>query len=264
MKRSLKARLPFSRGPFLDLVRINTVSFSDANLYPFSLPIIKNLREIPLSTQVTFFIGENGTGKSTLLEAIAHNAGFGPEGGSKNIAFKTSAATVYDGIERLADCMTLSWHQKPRDGYFFKAESFYNVANYLDVIEREGGGGAYNSYGGKSLHEQSHGESFLSFFKNRMHRGGFFILDEPEAALSPQRQLSLLVLINQLCKESSTQFIIATHSPLLLSYPGAVIYTCDDDHLKTISYQETSQYQITKQFLNNPDLYLRNLFLEEL
>lgn len=249
-------------GPLLDSIKFKHSTSLDTAMYPFSLNIIKNLKEIHFPTQVTFFVGENGTGKSTLLEAIAYHAGFGAEGGSKNISFKTSEDNVYSGVQNLSDHLTLSWRQKPKDGYFFRAETFYNVANYLDYLERECGGNAYLSYGGKSLHYQSHGESFLSFFKNRVSRGGFFVLDEPEAALSPQRQLALLVIIKQLCKDFNTQFIIATHSPILLSYPEATIYSCDEDHLKKITYTETSHYQLTKNFLNNPDLYLKNLFSE--
>lgn len=241
---------------FLDEVRIEFPHEIDKTQYPFSLNIIKNLQEIHFTTQVTFFVGENGTGKSTLLEAIALNVGFGIEGGSKNISFKTSADDTYLGVQKLAENMILSWHQKPKDGYFFRAESFYNVANFIDNL------GDYRSYGGKSLHSQSHGESFLSFFENRIKRG-FFILDEPEAALSPQRQLSLLVIIKQLCKDFNSQFIIATHSPILLAYPNATIYSCDNEQLKKVDYTETSHYQITKQFLNNPDLYLKNLFSDD-
>ena len=263
MKKSLKHTTSLFDGPLLDTVKTKTSNVIDSAQYPFSLNIIKNLKEIHFPTQVTFFVGENGSGKSTLLEAIALHAGFGAEGGSKNIAFKTSKDSAYSGIEKLANHLTLSWRQKPKDGYFFRADSFYNVANYIDYLEHECGGKAYDAYGGKSLHSQSHGESFLSFFTNRVGNNGFFILDEPEAALSPQRQLSLLLIIKQLCSASNTQFIIATHSPLLLAYPGATIYSCDDGDLKKIKYTETSHYKLTKDFLNNPDLYLENLFYEK-
>ena len=249
-------------GPLLATVTSKSLELVDSAQYPFFLDIIKNLKTINFTTQVTFFVGENGTGKSTLLEAIAYHAGFGPEGGSKNISFETSVDDVYSGIKSFANHLVLSWRQKPKDGYFFRAETFYNVANHLDYLNREGGGGAYNSYGGKSLHHQSHGEGFLSFFQNRMGKGGFFILDEPEAALSPQRQLSLLLIINQLCKDPNTQFIIATHSPILLAYPDAVIYSCDEGRLQKINYTETSHYQVTKDFLNNPELYVKRLFAE--
>lgn len=245
--------------PSLDTIKIKSLININKNEYPFCLRIIQKLQDIKL-TQVTFFVGENGTGKSTILEAIALNAGFGAEGGSKNISFKTSSESVYSGAQKLSDNIILSWNKKLKDGYFFRAESFYNVANYIDYLENECGGGAYLSYGGKSLHNQSHGESFFSFFKNRMGKNGFFILDEPEAALSPARQLSLLVLIKNLCQNSDSQFIIATHSPILLSYPNAIIYSCDNDYLEEISYTETDHYKITKQFLNNYELYLKNLF----
>ena len=232
--------------------------------YPFSLPIVKNLKDIIFPTQVTFFVGENGTGKSTILEAIALKAGFGPEGGSKNIYFKTSNQNTYEGTELLAQSFVLSWRKKPKDGYFFRAESFFNIANYLDTIAKEGGECAYASYGGKSLHEQSHGESFLSFFKNRIGRNGLFILDEPEAALSPQRQLSLMIIINEMCKSSNAQFIIASHSPILLAYPNSTIYSCDSEKLSTIRYTDTKHYQITKRFLNNPEHYMHHMFNPEL
>jgi len=248
-----------SHHPLLATIRVNFSDSTNFTLFPFSLPIIKNLTDIEFPTQVTFFVGENGAGKSTLLEAIAHNAGFGPEGGSKNIHFKTSEEKSYSAAEQLAECLTLSWRQKPRDGYFFRAESFYNVANYLDTLTRESAY-AYGPYGGKSLHQQSHGESFFAFFKNRLGSGGFYILDEPEAALSPQRQLALLALMHQLCKHSDTQFIIATHSPILLAYPGAIIYSCDTQHLSSIAYKETEHYQLTKRFLDDPGRYLHHLF----
>ncbi len=248
-------------GPPLDKVKVDFSAETDFNKYPFSLNIIKNLKEIELPTQVTFFIGENGTGKSTILEAIAHQAGFGAEGGSKNIHFKTSEERWYAGTQNFADQLTLSWRSKPKNGYFFRAESFFNVANYIDELVKSGGPEkAYAPYGGKSLHEQSHGESFLAFFKNRLGTDGFFVFDEPEAALSPQRQLSLLVIIHEMCKNPNSQFIIATHSPLLLAYPGATIYSCDSGKLKTVSYTDTEHYQITKNFLNNPEQYLQYLF----
>lgn len=263
MRRLSKNVTPTIDGPVLDKVKVTFADTINFNQYPFSLNIIKNLKDIEFTNQVTFFVGENGTGKSTILEAIAHHAGFGAEGGSKNFTFKTSEEKTYLGAQSLADQLTLSWRAKPKDGYFFRAESFFNVANYIDYLAREGGGGpeiAYAPYGGKSLHEQSHGESFLSFFKNRVGKGGFFIFDEPEAALSPQRQLSLMVIIHEMCANSHSQFIIATHSPILLAYPNATIYSCDSDTLTHIAYKDTEHYQITKHFLDNPSHYLRHLF----
>lgn len=262
----MKTKAPIHRllnGPPLDKVKSNHTTPPDQTVYPFSIPLIANLKSITFPSQITFFVGENGSGKSTILEAIALKAGFGPEGGSRNIHFKTSYQSTYEGTQALAQSFTLSWRQKPADGYFFRAESFFNIANYLDTMAHTGGQGpalTYAPYGGKSLHAQSHGESFLSFFSHRLEKGGFFILDEPEAALSPQRQLSLLVIINEMCQHPNTQFIIATHSPLLLAYPGATIYSCDNSDLTAIEYTATSHYNITKHFLDNPGAYLQHLF----
>ena len=248
----------FLTTPVLDTVKVHFNANVDFTQYPFVLPLIKNLKEIQFPTQVTFFVGENGSGKSTLLEAIAHKAGFGAEGGSKNINFKTTREATYTPAQLFADQLTCSWRQKPMDGYFFRAESFYNIASYIDTLPD-----GTKSYGGKSLHDQSHGESFFSFFKHRMGKGGFFVLDEPESALSPARQLSLLALMHELCKDLNTQFIIATHSPLLLAYPKATIYSCDAEQLTKIAYKDTEHYQITKRFLDDPERYMHYLFSED-
>ncbi len=237
-------------GPVLDKVKISFKEGMDFSAYPFNLYVIKNLKEIIFPTQVTFLVGENGTGKSTILEAIASKARFGKEGGSKNIQFSTTD----EPDSELSSYMTLSWRKKVTDGYFFRAESFFNLATHIDYI-----GGDYSSYGGKSLHEQSHGEGFLSFFNNRLGGGGFYVFDEPEAALSPQRQLSLLSIIHELCKNSETQFIIATHSPILLAYPDSVIYSCDGKELTEVNYKDTNHFEITNGFLNNPEQYLKYL-----
>ncbi len=253
-------------GPVLDKIYFKSATDKDVGGYPFDVPIIKNLMEsgegIEFKKQVTFFVGENGTGKSTLLEAIAMKIGFGKEGGSRNINFLTAPDYgTNDPTYNLSRCMNLSWRKKVRDGYFFRAESFFNVANFLeDMSKGPGGADTFLSYGGKSLHVQSHGESFLAFFTNRVGRGGVYVFDEPEAALSPQRQLSLLVVINELCKDKETQFIIATHSPILLAYPGATIFSCDGKRLEVVDYKETKHYQITKEFLDNPGMYFDRLF----
>jgi predicted ATPase len=243
-------------GPRLDVIRVAFPENTDFSAYPFSLDIIKSLKEIRFPTQVTFIVGENGSGKSTILEAIATKVGFGKEGGSKHINFSTSNPEHATQTDRLASAFTMSWRMKPMDGYFFRAESFFNVASYVDSL----GGIGLIPYGGKSLHEQSHGEGFLAFFNNRVGDGGFYIFDEPEAALSPQRQLALLGIIYDACKSPDSQFVIATHSPILLAYPGATIYSCDGKKLTPIKYKDTKHYEITKGFLDNPEQYMRHLF----
>lgn len=252
-------------GPLLDTVTFPSIKPEEAAVYPLSLPLIQHIKTLSFPTNVTFFVGENGSGKSTILEAIALHAGFSYEGGSKNMYFSTRAEDSKNPIDVLADQLRLSWRKKPKNGFFLKAESFFNVASHIDYLAKEGGGGGniYDSYGGQSLHHQSHGESFLSFFNNRLGTKGFFILDEPEAALSPQRQLSLLIIINEMCKHKESQFIIATHSPLLLAYPGATIYSCDGDRLKAVSYEQTEHYNLTKRFLDNPERYVQRLFSEQ-
>ena len=163
--------------------------------------------------------------------------------------------------KKLSDYLQLSWRKKV-DGYFFRAETFWDIINKLEQMSQEpGGSDAFASYGGDNLHTMFHGEAFLAFFKNRVGRGGIYILDEPEAALSPQRQLALLSIIHELCKDKGTQFVIASHSPILITYPGAVIYCCNNNELTPIKYEDTDQYKITKQFLEKPERYFRHLFV---
>lgn len=223
----------------------------DLESYISELPILKNLDSLEIRKNVTFFVGENGSGKSTLLEAMAVCYGFNAEGGSKNFCFSSKEThsnlhhylTLVKGIKR------------PQDGFFLRAESFYNVATEVDRLDVVG------SYGGKSLHNQSHGESFISLVIDRFRGNGIYILDEPEAALSPSRQLTLLSRMNQLVKKGS-QFIIATHSPILMAYPDADIYSLDDSGMKLTPYLETEHYRLTKNFLDNPEQYLKYLFEE--
>ena len=246
-------------GPVLDKFTISFPKEVDKTKYPLNLKLIRNLKTFTFQKQVTFFVGENGSGKSTILEAIAEKIGFG-KGGSKNLNMLYTQSDYQSDTKVISGNMFLSWRKKV-DGYFFRAETFWDVANKLEVMSKEyGGSGAFGPYGYKNLHEMSHGEGFLAFFKNRVGRGGIYIFDEPEAALSPQRQLSLLTIIHELCKDKETQFIIATHSPIILAYPDAKIYSCDGNILKEVEYENTTHYQITKNFLNNPDQYFKHLF----
>lgn len=226
------------------------------NVYPFNIPAFSHGIHLDLTTNVTFLVGENGSGKSTLLEAISDHCGFNASGGNRNHHYDS-----HDSKSILTASLKFSWFPKVTDGFFLRAESFFNFASYIDQIA-EDDSGIYYAYGGKSLHQQSHGESFLSLFNNRFKKG-IYLLDEPEAALSPKRQLSLLVLIHDLETSGKAQFIIATHSPILLSYPGAVLFSLDGAHIETVDFRETEHYQITKDFLEHPDFYYKHLFSGE-
>lgn len=219
--------------------------------YPFTIPSIQQLGTIAFKKNVTFFVGENGSGKSTLLEGIAYQCGFNTAGGSQNNLYELASSEA-----RLGDYLRLSWLPKVNTGFFLRAESFYSFANHIDDLASECPS-IYDAYGGKSLHEQSHGEAFLSLFKNRFGRKGIYLLDEPEAALSPARQLAFLSLIHELQKDA--QLIIATHSPILLGYPDAEIYSFDQQPVDLISYEDTDHYQITRRFLENRNTYLKEL-----
>jgi predicted ATPase len=222
-------------------------------VYPFSISALKGLETIEFINNVTFFVGENGSGKSTLLEAIAYKCDFNTAGGGRNNTYE-----VHSSESALGEFIRLSWAPKITNGFFLRAESLYNFASHLDNLGPE----AYKPYGGKSLHKQSHGESFLSLFANRFGKQGIYLLDEPEAALSPARQLTLLRIIRELEQEGQSQFIIATHSPIILAYPDAQILDFDTSPVSQTIYEDTSHYQITKGFLENRDRYLRKLFEE--
>ena len=216
--------------------------------YPFSLPAIKYFEHIDLHPNVTFIVGENGSGKSTLLEAIAVALGFNAEGGSKNFRFDTrrSHSELHEFL-RIA-----RGYKSPQDGFFLRAESFFNVATEIENL------GVDSSYGGRSLHEQSHGESFMTLMRERFRDHGLYILDEPEAALSPSRQLETLTRIHELVQQQS-QFIIATHSPILMAYPDAAIFQCGRGGIGPIAYEDTEHFRITRDFLTHREKLLRVL-----
>ena len=224
--------------------------------YPFSLPAIKYLEHIDLHPNVTFIVGENGSGKSTLLEAIAVALGFNAEGGSKNFRFDTrrSHSELHEFL-RIA-----KGYKSPRDGFFLRAESYFNVATEIERLDAEPSPGPpiIDSFGGRSLHEQSHGESFMTLMRERFRGHGLYILDEPEAALSPSRQLETLTRIHELVRQQS-QFIIATHSPILMAYPDAAIFQCGRGGIGPIAYEDTEHFRITRDFLTHREKLLRVL-----
>jgi len=237
----------------------------DWNSYPFSVPTIAALTEIDIRSRVVFFAGENGTGKSTLLEAIAAHYGFGPEGGNRNIHHDTTEHN--HSTDKLVSALRLSFDRRSGQGFFLRAESFFNTASHLDALDSE----VYSipvapilpSYGGQSLHTRSHGETFFTLLEHKFRRNGLFLLDEPEAALSPQRQLAFLVLMHDTLQQyKDAQFIISTHSPVLLGYPEAQILSFDSTPLQQIDYEATAPLQIVRYFLNNREDFLKELFQE--
>ncbi|WP_047153454.1 AAA family ATPase [Aneurinibacillus tyrosinisolvens] len=234
------------------------VRSSALNSYPFTIPTVKTLNKIEFTSPITFFVGENGSGKSTLLEAIAYKCEFNTAGGSRNNTYEVESSNA-----ALGEYVRLSWLPKINHGFFLRAESFYHFASHLDQLAREDRTFRYQGYGGKSLHHQSHGESFLSLFINRFGKKGIYLLDEPEAALSPSRQLSFLRLLHEMNKEGNSQFIIATHSPILLGYPDTQILNFDTAPISPISYEETSHYFITRHFLEKRKEFLNELFAED-
>jgi predicted ATPase len=246
-RRGSAAQVRAHGAPFLHRV-VSVPEKIDPAAYPFNIRAFSHGIDLAFHRKVTFFVGENGSGKSTLLEALAECCGFHLEGGNRD----HHRATFADRSP-LAQALRLSWLPKVTEGFFMRAESFYNFATYLDEVSD------LLAYGGKSLHQQSHGESFMALFANRFEQG-IYILDEPEAALSPQRQLSFLKLVHDLATPGHAQFLIATHSPILLSYPGAALYDLDGDGIHETSYRETKHFLITRDFLNSPERFFKHLF----
>ena len=223
----------FIRSIFIDWTLIGDDS------YLREIEALKDLKTLDFNSNVTFFVGENGSGKSTLLEAMAIASGFNPEGGTKNYSFST-----YDSHSELYDAVrVVRGSRKARWGYFLRAESFYNVATMEERYADEG-------HESQKYHEKSHGESFLALAQNQLRPGGLYFFDEPEAALSPQRQLTLLTEIYN-CAADGSQFIIATHSPILLGMPGAEILSFDSGVIHPCEYEDTESYQVTEMFIND-------------
>jgi predicted ATPase len=244
-KRRRIAPLRATGSPFLRHLHLPEIPNA---AYPFNIPAFRRGIDLTFRSKVTFFVGENGSGKSTLLEALAECCGFSPEGGNRD-----HQRAAFAERSPFAQALTLSWSPKVTEGFFMRAESFYNFATYIDGVSD------LRAYGGKSLHEQSHGESFLALFAHRFEQG-VYLLDEPEAALSPQRQLSFLKIVHDLATPGHAQFFIATHSPIILSYPDAVLFNLDGEGIQEIGYRETNHFLVTRDFLNSPERFFKHLF----
>ncbi len=238
--------MSFNDKLIIDKIILNRNKIPSFDKYPFNIEVVKNFKELELTSPVTFFIGENGVGKSTFIEALAVALGLPAEGGTQNFMYETKNTT-----SELSDYLVYTKRRNPKTKFFLRAESFYNFASEVkNLAENNGYRKIYDSYGG-SLHECSHGESFLNLVKNRFSDNGLYILDEPEAALSPERQLSLLCLIDELVSHGS-QFIIATHSPILISYRNGKILNLNDN-FKEVKYKDTDIYSIYRMYLDDPE-----------
>lgn len=245
-----KQAVPESSEPFLRAIRTVPGAVVSGE-FPFNVPSLSGGVDLELTKKVSFFVGENGSGKSTLLEAVAVACGFSLQGGTRDHRGSSGGED-----SKLAPALRLSWLPKITDGFFMRAESFFDFASYIDAV------GNQSLYGGDApLLQQSHGESFLSLFRNRW-RHGIFILDEPEAALSPQRQLAFLRILRDLERTRRAQFLIATHSPILLLYPGAEVFSLDANGIQVVDPRQTEHVMLTRDFLGDPDKYFRSLFAD--
>lgn len=248
------------KAPFLK--RITLVEPKDrVGEYPFAIDLFRSGFELSITSPITIIAGENGSGKSTLIESIAHHCGFSVRGGSRNQLQPDDA-----DVASISRAMRFGWLPKVADGFFMRAESFFDFSDYLVAMSRDPdatvGAGAFTPYGGRSLHEQSHGEAFLSLFTNRFGLPGIYLLDEPEAALSPLRQLSLLRILRDLTADGASQIIMATHSPILMSCPGAELFYASGGTLERMPYDQTPHFKLYSRFLANPKTYLAELFAE--
>jgi predicted ATPase len=240
-------------------VRVTPPGEVQGKQWPFTIPAIKRFGRRPFDPGVTYLIGENGSGKSTLIEALAVSMGLNAEGGSRNMKFATTESPA-----PLADHMVVEKAGRPRTDYFLRAESFFNVASHIDDLDREGGFGPpiRSYYGGESLHVRSHGESFLATLTNRFGGGGLYLLDEPESALSFRGCLTLLRVIDDLVGQGA-QFVISTHSPLVLAMPKSLIYSLDEEGIRPVTYDEADPVRNNRDFLAAPERFLRHLFADD-
>lgn len=249
--------------PYLKDVLLNSTRVRSWDEYPFTVPAIRALKSKSLEfhPQCTFFIGENGSGKSTLLEGIAELEGFHPAGGTRNFNYESRERTQDNPLKWVLGLGKGVLGKLRRDGFFFRAESFYNAASYIEQLE-EGLPPERRLYGEKSLHEQSHGEAFLTLFTERLTGGGLYLFDEPEAALSPQRQLAFVAAMHGWIQNEG-QLVIATHSPIIMAYPNAWIYEFNAQGVRRVEYQETEHYKVTRAFLTRTETMLEELLKEE-
>lgn len=244
---------------YLTQSKIELDGIETTNRYPFNIAAFQETTTLKYQTPVTIFTGENGSGKSTMIEAIAVAYGFNAEGGNRNIVFSTQE--THSMLHQHLRLSKGPYHAL--DGFFLRAESFYNVASKLEELDDDPAHPLFQYYGGKSLHKISHGESFLNLVLHRFWGNGLYILDEPEAALSPTGQFTLLKKVYDLVEKENSQFIIATHSPILMGYPNATIYEFSEDGIHQKAYKDTMNYQLYHRFLNDPNMVKRILLDED-
>jgi len=249
---------PEDREGFVKSVRIDETVVPSMDRFPYTIPAVRAIEALQFHPAVTFLIGENGSGKSTIIEAMAVRLNFDELGGDAQQGFRNRFDhRAPDGGLHEAIRFESSRFRRPGDKFFMRAETVFDVVSHLDRLEKEEPG-ARDRYGGVSLNTRSHGEAFLALVQNRMRAESLIIMDEPEAALSPTRQLTLIKEIDWLVR-SGCQFIIATHSPILMAYPDCVIYELGEHGIRATRYEETEHYELTKNFLNHPGAYLRHL-----